>query len=386
MARFCLSFGAWADGISGGDRHLLEMAARWRDEVTIEVVAPPQAREAVASFVPGAEFVAAGSGARWVNERGPFLAAEYLRRAVAAQLARRRPDVVVAASHFLPDAATLTAAVRRGSRGVAYVYHLMEGRMDRSPRTLWSKVDERASLALLRRHASVVFTSNRETSDILGKRGFPVSPTDVGIDVASFQRARPESAPPVVVFVARLVRSKGLTDAIEAVALTRRDVPDARLIVVGSGPERAAGERRAAALGITDAVQWTGFVSETEKRRVMASARAFLAPSYEEGWGIAVAEALASGLPVIGYRLPILDEIFGDAYRGVQLGSVEALAAATRHLLQDDAAALRASAAGQAAVARYDLGQIARHELGIIMTAGASAAGANFADSTVRAR
>ena len=41
--RFLLTFLAWASGLSGGDRHLLEMGARWREHVDIEVLAPPQA-------------------------------------------------------------------------------------------------------------------------------------------------------------------------------------------------------------------------------------------------------------------------------------------------------------------------------------------------------
>lgn len=300
-----------------------------------------------------------------------ILAAEYLRRALAAPLSRRRPDVILAAGHFLPDAAALAAAVRRGSHGVAYVYHLIEGRTDSSPRTLWSKADERAGLALLHRYASTVFASNQGTADALGARGFAVARTDVGIDVGSFERSVVRSAPPLVLFVARLARSKGLIDAVEAMAGVRSQVPGARLVVAGSGPERAAAQRRAAELGITDAVQWMGFVSEADKRRLMSGARLFLAPSYEEGWGIAVAEALASGLPVVGYRLPVLDEVFGSAYEGVAVGDVAALAAAMQRLLVDDEAAAKASATAQAAVARYDLAAIASDELATIL-AGAS--------------
>ena len=99
----------------------------------------------------------------------------------------------------------------------------------------------------------------------------------------------------------------------------------------------------------------------------MSGARLFLAPSYEEGWGIAVAEALASGLPVVGYRLPILDEVFGSAYEGVAVGDVKALATAMQRLLEDDEAAAKASATARAAVARYDLATIASEELATIL-------------------
>ena len=89
-------------------------------------------------------------------------------------------------------------------------------------------------------------------------------------------------------------------------------------------------------------MQWTGFVSDADSVGSWP-ARAFLAPSYEEGWGISIAEAMATGLPVVAYRLPILDEVYGDPYTGVPLGSVPALADALTQFLLDGEAAARAA-------------------------------------------
>ncbi len=368
MTSILLSLSAWAGGMSGGDRHLLEVAARWRDQVTLEVLAPPEAAEVVHTFLPDVKIVPVGHLTPRISANGPLLAAEYLRRAVSVVRGRSRPDVVVAGSHFLPDTAALTAEVRRGALGVGYVYHLVGERADRSPRSLWSKFDEQISLRLLRRHASVLFACNGETAGMLRRRGFSPIRTDVGIDLGSFAPAAPAAAPPVVVFVARLVATKGLSDALAALAQVRDTVPGVRLVVVGSGPERAAGEQRANELGIAEAVRWTGFVSEAEKREIMAGARVFLAPSYEEGWGISVAEAMATGLPVIAYRLPILDEIYRDAYTGVPVGDVAALADALAGPLLDDRVAKRASRSGREAVARFDVDRIAGQELDAILS------------------
>jgi glycosyltransferase involved in cell wall biosynthesis len=92
-----------------------------------------------------------------------------------------------------------------------------------------------------------------------------------------------------------------------------------------------------------------------------------VAPSYEEGWGIAVAEALASGLPAIAYRLSNLDEVFGDAYIGVAVGDRDGLATELVRLLTDDRAAAEFGAQGRAAVARYDLDRVAEEELRLIL-------------------
>ena len=94
--------------------------------------------------------------------------------------------MVVAGSQFLPDAVALARLSGQGAYGVAYVYHLIAGRPGHSARTLWSKGDERLSLALIRRNAKTVFTSNLGTAASLGERGFQPVHTRVGIDLGQF--------------------------------------------------------------------------------------------------------------------------------------------------------------------------------------------------------
>jgi glycosyltransferase involved in cell wall biosynthesis len=364
LPRFLLTFLAWARGLSGGDRHLLEVAARWRDHVDVAVLAPPQALPTIRSFlddVPGYELGSAGPRQAAL---GPALAVEYVRRAVIAS-ARRPPaaDVVVAASHFTPDAAGLARLVRRRALGVAYVYHLLAGRRGLGPRTLWSKTDERVGLALLRRFAGVVFVSNSRTGEALAGRGFAPIHTAVGIDLASFRPAAAARLAPRAAFVARMAQTKGVTDAVEAWAHVRGAVPAARLVMVGAGPEREPAAALAETLGISDSIEWRGFVSEQEKRHILSESRLLLAPSYEEGWGISVCEALASAVPVVAYRLPVLDELFGSAYLGAGAGDVVGLAELAVRVLTDDSLAEALSRRGLETARRYDVARVAEAEL-----------------------
>jgi glycosyltransferase involved in cell wall biosynthesis len=301
---------------------------------------------------------------------GAWLAAEYAKRAIAVAVrAKPRADVAVAASHFLPDAAAVAALARRGAVGVAYVYHLIAARPGRSLRTLWSKTDERAGLAVLRRAARVVFASNEQTAAALRARGFDPLATTIGVDVKSFAQAKPGELPPRCLFLARLARTKGVTDAVETLARIRRRVADSNLVMVGTGPEREPASALAERLGIARAVEWRGFVSEAEKRRILADSRALLAPSYEEGWGIAVCEALASGVPVVAYRHPVLDEVFGDAYLGAVPGDVDGLAELALRVLTDAGYADERSRVGRTTAERYDVGRVAELELDAILRA-----------------
>jgi glycosyltransferase involved in cell wall biosynthesis len=365
--RFLLTFLAWSSGLSGGDRHLLEVAARWREHVDVEVLAPRRAAETIRSFlddVPMHMLGASPSGA----SAGPALALEYIRRAALVTL-RRPPaaDVVLAASHFTPDAVGLAKLVRGGALGVAYVYHLVAARSSLGARTLWSKTDERLGLGILHRFAELVFVSNSPTAKALADRGFAPVHTAVGVDISSFRRSVPPSIPPRVAFVGRMVHTKGVSDTIEAWARVSEAVPEARLVMVGVGPQRAAGQALAERLGVSNSVEWPGFVSEEDKRRILIESRLLLAPSYEEGWGISVCEAMASAVPVVAYRLPVLDELFDTAYLGAPPGDVGGLADLAVQVLTDDSLAETLSRTGPETAGAYDLARVADHELEIIL-------------------
>jgi glycosyltransferase involved in cell wall biosynthesis len=93
----------------------------------------------------------------------------------------------------------------------------------------------------------------------------------------------------------------------------------------------------------------------------MRRAAVFISCSYEEGWGISIAEALAMGLPCVAYDLPSHEEIFGDEIRRVRVGDKAAFAQAVKELLaqrctDDDRAARRRAAE------RHSLDACARRE------------------------
>ena len=60
-------------------------------------------------------------------------------------------------------------------------------------------------------------------------------------------------------------------------------------------------------------IHFLGYVTDEQKFAYLKSAKLFLAPSHEEGWGIAVSEAMACGIPVAGYKLDAYEMVFGDS-------------------------------------------------------------------------
>jgi glycosyltransferase involved in cell wall biosynthesis len=105
----------------------------------------------------------------------------------------------------------------------------------------------------------------------------------------------------LVLFLSRLDAKKGLDLLLPVFANARRKHPSAMLVVAGNGEETyMSGLRdRAAQLGLANDIVWAGFLSGADKLSAFAAATVFILPSYSENFGIALVEAMASGLPCL---------------------------------------------------------------------------------------
>ena len=123
--------------------------------------------------------------------------------------------------------------------------------------------------------------------------------SETGIDelAAPADRAGRDGDPLRLLFVGRLVRTKGARDAIRALSLLAG--PPAVLDVVGDGPDRAACEALTAELGLAGRVRFHGWLPREQVAGFYRAADAFMFPSYREPGGNVVFEAMAHGLPLI---------------------------------------------------------------------------------------
>ena len=175
------------------------------------------------------------------------------------------------------------------------------------------------------------------------------------------QRYRLNGAGPWVLTVARLEPYKGVDTALKAVAQVRRDGHDVKYLVVGSGKKRKTYERLADELGIGDHVRFVGNVHEAELPAIFNVATAYIGVSRRadgsrvEGFGVALAEASASGLPVIAGQSGGLAEAVHDGETGLVVDPDEpdAVAAALKRLLDDQLLARRLGQGGRKAIETY---------------------------------
>src|SRR6266480_4650956 len=166
---------------------------------------------------------------------------------------------------------------------------------------------------------------------------------------------------PWVLTVARLEAYKGVDMALRAVAQCRRDGVAVNYLIVGSGKQRKEYQRLAEELKIADHVRFVGNVPEAELPAVFNIASAYIGVSRRadgsrvEGFGVALAEASACGLPVIAGQSGGLAEAVHDGETGfvVNPDDPEAVAAALKRLLGDQLLARRLGQAGRKAIETY---------------------------------
>jgi glycosyltransferase involved in cell wall biosynthesis len=168
-------------------------------------------------------------------------------------------------------------------------------------------------------------------------------------------RTRPGGEPPNFLVVGQLARRKGHDVLLHALARLRHE---ARLTIVGDGPERERLERLASELGVRDRVSFEGARGQHELRGYYEAADVFCLPSFQEGLPVVLMEAMAFGVPVVATRIMGVPELVDDGVSGVLVTAarVDELATALDELLDDPARAEAIGRVGRERVRReYDL-------------------------------
>ena len=277
-------------------------------------------------------------------------------------IARQRPDVVHA--NGVKAALVCAIAVAGRSEPVLWVKH------DHS----W---DGRLGRAVAGRCRLVVGVSSSVLAAVQGATETRVVPPGVDVEPVDPAIARPElralvgagADAVVLVAVGRLDSAKGFDTAIDVLAALDREhaghrFREARLVLVGGDDPRqpdvaASLIARASALGLAERVHLVGH--RTDAHRLIAGADVVLVTSRavdargmgREGFGLVAAEALALGVPVVGFRDGATPEVVGTAGVLVDPGDVVALADGVHRVLSAPALRDELVAAGRQQSLRF---------------------------------
>ena len=160
--------------------------------------------------------------------------------------------------------------------------------------------------------------------------------------------------------VARLVEHKGVDNAIRAFALLAAEYPDLNYAVAGTGETRPSLEAIARDLGVGDRVRFLGAIPEADLPNLLNVAAIYIGVAREmfdkvEGFGIALVEASACGVPVVGGTAGGIPDAVRDGETGLLADGAEpaAVAAALRRMLEDEPLRARLGRGGRAAVESF---------------------------------
>jgi len=172
--------------------------------------------------------------------------------------------------------------------------------------------------------------------------------------------ARPDEK--IVLFVGRLVREKGVWLVIDAFRELLHAVPEAKLIIVGKGPEEMYLRDYARRLGLEHKVCFTGFVDDQTRNHLYHLCHVAVFPSLYEPFGIVALEAMALGKPVIVSDTGGLGEVIEHGLTGLKFpsGNSRALTRALSDVLLDFNLAQSLATEGKKEANHYTWDKVAR--------------------------
>ncbi len=158
-----------------------------------------------------------------------------------------------------------------------------------------------------------------------------------GVNIDQFPLGEESERKSQIIFVGSLIERKGVNYLIEAMAIVKKKHPECELLLVGEGRDRDEYEKLVHNLGLEETVFFLGVQSQQNVSQLMRQSRLFVLPSIEEGQGVVLVEAMASGTPCVGSRVGgIPDVITPEVGKLVEPRNIKSLAEAINIFLDND--------------------------------------------------
>ena len=332
--------------VSGGERHFIEVCRRW--------ISNGHKIQVLTTRVGVASLVINGIKAETVIIDIPFerflcktsigLSLLYFLRVLKVFqylliISTTRFDVICSVSGFACDVipSALIAKLTR-SKSVIYFHALIPPPTLRQYQSVLPNIlvwfSEQISLTVAKKIGSFIFIGSADV-DHLVVIGWPRNQIGIiynAIDHDRVNRTAPSSDRYDACFVGRIAPTKGVIDLVTVWGIVCEVIPNAKLVIVGGGGSQEYNTKLLNSIkehNLGDEIVCMGSVPENEKFRLLKSSRVFIFPSYEEGWGITICEAMACGLPTVAYDLPAYRYAFQQSIVTVPIGDKRQLAKET---------------------------------------------------------
>jgi glycosyltransferase involved in cell wall biosynthesis len=325
----------------GGDYRTLRVLRNWSNEHRISLILPRLGYEFAKKLLPGLYSIYLSSNEREETESTSAFVLAYLYRSIKSVLFTNEhdQDIIIASSHLLYD--ILPAIILRKKfkcKLVVYVHHIFHS-YRAYEHGMWISVSlliEKISLFLCKR-ADLIFVFNDEVKKDLIRKGFEtprILITGNGIEHEFIDSIKMKTHEFDGCYCGSLDKMKGVYDLLDVWEIVLRRSPKSKLVLIGEGPEYEQLLRIIRKKGLEKNILLMGYLPEEQKISTMKSSKLFIFPSYEEGWGISITEAMACGLAVVCYDLEAY-HVFGNSIIKIEIANKQAMAKVVSDFLKD---------------------------------------------------
>ena len=339
MKILIISNGWGVKTIGGGEYHISRVMGYWSRCNQITLVIPRSGYEIVKKIIPSNIELYFSSHELGITKLSTSIFF-YLKRIIGSIfLKSEKPDVVISASHFLYDVLPAYILSKRfNSKLIIYNHSVLQQTRKASLDfyNILSLLNEKLGI-FISRSADSIFTVNDDTKRFLLEKKFKkemIFETDNGIDGVDTNTELDLNKEFDCCYCGRISRRKGAYDIIKIWNKIVQIIPGSKLVIIGDGPDFENIKRMIEKYNLKNNILLTGFLFGNEKIQKMSSSKIFLFPSYEEGWGIAISEALSLNLAVVCYDLDAYT-IFKDGIAKIQTGRIDKMTEKVLTLLKN---------------------------------------------------
>lgn len=248
----------------------------------------------------------------------------------------KEKGIIYSSTNVLPDVAPafLFKLTNNKIAWIARVHHLVSAPHKRPGRlsvNIVSYLMQKLANFMIRTKSDQIISLNKGLKAKLISLGFNKSKLEVlgaGIETDKISMVKRLKITYDGVFVGRLHPTKGIYDLVKIWKIVVSKIPGARAIIVGGGPHEEVKTLKKLILksNLQNNLIVTGYLPEAKLYSILKSGKIFLFTDHEAGWGLAIGEAMAAGLPVVGYNLEIFNDVFKKGFITSPVGDTKQFA------------------------------------------------------------
>ena len=256
---------------------------------------------------------------------------------VPLYILKNRPDIIV---NDLGHAVPWPSSIFLRKKGLVFFRHLharsLPGQVNRFLALLITAVEK---IYYILYHEYIFITeSTTSVADLkrIGIKNSKIIRVSPGVNITLYKESE-KTKEPTLVYFGGMRKYKRPVDVIGIFEQVQKEVPNTKLILIGSGPELTNVKKMVDSKGIRDSVNFTGRVTDEQLASMVSSSWINLHTSQTEGWGYSILESSASGTPTVAYSVPGVVDAIEDGMNGIKVrdNDIDAFVNAVLKILKD---------------------------------------------------